>query len=128
MWTASVKHTYRRALLPLVAVLALLPHVGQGFWKTKPYQPAFFAHGLFKRCIARDETVMLLPYNDRGDSLLWQAEAGFGFRMTEGSVTAKWPDTYRARRPSPRSSSGSSRREAATPYLHSRSPSARRRS
>ena len=44
----------------------------------------FFADGLYRSCLGPDENVAVFPYGHAGDSMLWQAESGFGFRLAGG--------------------------------------------
>ena len=44
----------------------------------------FFADGLYRSCLGADENIAVFPYGHAGDSMLWQAESGFGFRLAGG--------------------------------------------
>jgi hypothetical protein len=83
-----------RVVLGVLAVAAIAPRVGQGLWHQHPSQPAFFAEGLVRRCLAPGEIVMMLPYTSNGDSMLWQAESGFRFAMADGHLQPKPPPAY----------------------------------
>ena len=39
-----------------------------------------------------DENVMIIPFSYDGQAMLWQQQAGYGFRMTGGYVSATFPD------------------------------------
>jgi len=88
LWTASARGRFLRGpyLLPALAVAALVPAVWQLDWRQHPERWAFFTQGLYKSCIPRDETLAIFPYGRWGDSMLWQAETGFRFRMAEGNM------------------------------------------
>ncbi len=46
--------------------------------------PAFFRNGSYRRYLSAGETVLVMPYGWNSDSMLWQAETNFYFRMPEG--------------------------------------------
>jgi hypothetical protein len=87
-WIARTKGAvFRRPyVLPLLAVFALLPPVWTNAYVEQPQRLAFFSDGLYKTCIPRGETLMIFPFAYWGDSLLWQAESGFWFKMAEGAL------------------------------------------
>jgi hypothetical protein len=93
LWTASTKgRIYARPyLLPSLAVAALVPAIWQSaFPSFRPQHPerlAFFTDGLYRTCIP-NETVAIFPFGFGGDSLLWQAEAGFRFRLASDGLQA----------------------------------------
>jgi hypothetical protein len=94
LWTATTKgRVYARPyLLPVLAVAVIVPSL----WRTtypsfSPRQPerlAFFTDGTYKTCLGRDATVAIFPFGGGGDSLLWQAEAGFSFRLAGDGLQA----------------------------------------
>jgi hypothetical protein len=92
LWTAKTAgRVYARPfLLPVLAVAALVPAVWQPGFRTpalwKPQRLAFFTDGLYKQCIPRNETVMIFPFGINGDSLIYQAETDFRFRMAEDNL------------------------------------------
>lgn len=94
IWMASSKHRTATMLLPGLAVLAIVPMVGHGYWKTTPVRPSFFTTGLYRSCLRQGESILAIPYNNHGDSMLWQAESNFRFRLAEGYVTVVWPQSY----------------------------------
>jgi len=93
LWTAtSTGRIYRHPfVLPLLAVLALVPAVWRepsselpAVWH--PDRQAFFTTALYKTCIPRNETVTIFPFGHDGDSLLYQAETNFWFRMASDNL------------------------------------------
>ncbi len=82
LWTASRRGWIAWAL-PLLAMAALLP----AFWRTDfrmhPERWAFFTDGAYK-CFPQNENVAVFPFGFWGNSMLWQAESGFWFRMAGG--------------------------------------------
>jgi hypothetical protein len=87
LWTATTKgRIYARPyVLPALAVAALVPAVWRSsypsFHPSHPGRWAFFTDSLYKTCIPRGETVAIFPFGNGGDSMLWQAETGFWFRL-----------------------------------------------
>ncbi|MBV8396751.1 MAG: hypothetical protein JO064_10905 [Actinobacteria bacterium] len=87
IWTARTPgRIYARPfVLPVLAAAAIVPSVWSSafrelaFWH--PPRPAFFAADEYKTCIPRGETVTIFPFGQYGDSLLYQAESHFWFRM-----------------------------------------------
>ena len=95
LWLASARVPVAvRVVVGALAILAIVPRVSQGLWYTHPSQPAFFADGLSKRCLAPGEIVMTLPYTSNGDSMLWQAESGYRFAMAGGHVNPEPPPDF----------------------------------
>jgi hypothetical protein len=68
-----------------------------GFWRSNCDTPAFFTRGDYRRYLKPRENIIVLPYGINGGSMLWQAAAGFYFRMAGGwtSLTPRefesWP-------------------------------------
>jgi hypothetical protein len=96
MWAAARETpAFARATLPLLAVIALLPHLHRSTWSVTTQVPAFIRAGIYKSCLRKDDNVLVFPLNFRGNSMLWQAEAGFRFRMASGYVAAVPPEQFR---------------------------------
>jgi hypothetical protein len=97
LWVASteVPLWFRVALLA-IAIVTLVPHLGDHRWDQTPRVPAFFAHGYYKRCLAPDENVLMIPYGFHGHSLLWQARSGFEFRIAGGQISDQVPTSFAA--------------------------------
>jgi hypothetical protein len=74
----------------MLAVVALVPAVWRSdypsYHASQPARLAFFTDGLYKSCIPRNETVTIFPFGYNGDSLLYQAETDFRFRMAENNL------------------------------------------
>ncbi len=82
-----------RVALPVLAVLALVPTLGPGTWRFTPEQPSFFA-GAYRSCLARGETVLVIPYGYTGSQMLWQAQTDFYFRMAGGYISLDPPPFF----------------------------------
>lgn len=83
LWTAA-RSGWTRIVLPVLAVAVLVPAFWRPDFRSLPQRWPFFTQALYKACIPRNESVVVFPYGFRGDSMLWQAESGFWFRMAEG--------------------------------------------
>ncbi len=86
LWTARTRGAVfpRPYVLPVLAVAFLVPSVWRStyptFWPERPAPlPAFFASGVYRRCLAPGETVVGFPWTGRWTT--WQAETGFRFRL-----------------------------------------------
>jgi hypothetical protein len=92
----GVRRRYRIAL-PAAAALALVPAVHHAAWVQLPERPAFFdSSSRLELCLADDENVIVFPYNPFTPSMLWQAEAGYRFRMAQGYIRPDIPGSFRA--------------------------------
>jgi hypothetical protein len=80
-----------RIALTALAVAALVPAVGRGYWHEHPARPAFFTQGLDRLCLRRNDNVLLLPPPFRNAGLLWQAESGYRFRLADGALNDAVP-------------------------------------
>jgi hypothetical protein len=87
-WWASSTSVPRaaRAGLTALAIAAIVPSFWLSIWHEHPYRPAFFAQGIYKTCIKPDDKVLMLPFPNRSDAMLWQAETDFAFPMADGYV------------------------------------------
>lgn len=75
-------------------VIFSLPNLNPGYWATEVKTPEFFARGLYRQYLTADENVLVTPYSLYGNSMLWQAQSGFYFRMA-GGWTGLIPDEYK---------------------------------
>lgn len=84
----------RMGLASLVLV-SLLPNfrLNPG-WTQTVRVPAFYHPALASKILPRHSTVLIWPYNTAGQSMIWQAESGFGFRMAGGYVAPANPSPY----------------------------------
>jgi hypothetical protein len=73
-----------RYALAIAIAIFMLPNLDYRFW-TKPVDlPPFFADGIYSSYLAKNDVVVVLPYENRGNSMLWQAAADFYFKMAGG--------------------------------------------
>ena len=96
-WAASSPRGPRwlRVAIPALAVLALLPNVFWRGWARTPRLPQLFTTtSLYRSCLSRGANVLPIPTGARGDSLLWQVESGFWFRLSDGYVSPAVPPAF----------------------------------
>ncbi len=91
MWLALRPSGLGRWLLAALAVVMLYPNTDGPFWRTSFSEPAFFADGTVRHEVPQDATVLVIPFALNGDSMLWQADSGFWFRMPTGYVGTRKP-------------------------------------
>jgi len=94
LWTAARPPGLARWLLPGLAALALLPNPDAGIWASRYTVPPFFTDAAFRGCLRPNELILPLPVSAQGDSMLWQAENGFRFRMAAGNIAARPPGAF----------------------------------
>jgi hypothetical protein len=82
-----------RWLLAGVGVVALLPTFSGSYWSGKVTATPFFDDGTYKRYIKRDEIVLAFPLQS-GDSMVWQANSDWHFRMASGYISAEIPPEF----------------------------------
>jgi hypothetical protein len=92
LWAASRSSSRTlRIVLTAAAAAALVPAVGRGYWHEHPERPAFFAQGIDKICLRKNDNVLVLPPPFRNAALLWQAESGYRFRLANGALNDAVP-------------------------------------
>jgi hypothetical protein len=96
LWTAARPPGVARWLLPGLAVLALLPNPDAGVWASRYAVPAFFTASAYRGCLAPGEIVLPLPVSAQSESMLWQAENGYRFRMAGGNIAPRPPGVFLA--------------------------------
>jgi hypothetical protein len=87
MWLAAPGWRIQRWLLVTLGVISLAPNLGFPIWATQVDTPRFFTDGTYKRYIAKNQTVLIVPYGSRGNSMLWQATTGMYFKMAGGNCS-----------------------------------------
>ncbi len=74
---------------PAIAILSLvliLPNLKADFWVSPLQVPAFFSKGLYRQYLRENEVVMSLPRSSGSNNMLWQAQTGMYFRLTDGYI------------------------------------------
>ena len=76
-----------RLIIGGLIVLFLWPNVSyfRSVGTSEVETPAFFLTGTYQHYLKRDETVMVLPWGNRGNSALWLAQTNMYFRIAGGS-------------------------------------------
>jgi hypothetical protein len=85
-----------RWALALLAVAMLFPSLKGPWWHNPVTRPAFFDSGDYRTAIPKGSNVLVVPFGPLGDSMLWQAESGFWFRMPVGNVGVRPPPEFGA--------------------------------
>jgi hypothetical protein len=93
LWTDSARG-WPRIVLPVLAVIALVPNPASPFFKTSAYVPAFFRTADVRRCIPAGETALIFPQAKHGSAMLWQSAADFRFRLADGYLTPDPPTSF----------------------------------
>ncbi len=92
LWLARARGAgWLRWGLAGLSIIVLLPNVSGGLWRTPVGTPQFFAEGAYRRLLPPDPNILVIPYGNRGNSMVWQAQAGFDFRMPEGNLSVTQP-------------------------------------
>lgn len=92
---ATTRSRWTRVVLPIVAVIALLPNVASHAWITQPDNPRFITDRIYRVCLHLGENTLVFPGGARGDSMLWQAESGFWFKIAVGYLSPIVPTSFR---------------------------------
>jgi len=80
--------------LTVVALLVLVPNLAANAWRTTPDVPPFITQDLYRNCLSLNDKVLMFPFGPRGDSILWQADTDFRFRMAGGYLTPSPPPSF----------------------------------
>jgi hypothetical protein len=94
LWLARGLRTNAiRWLVVFLGVAALFPDVGAGWWASQPPNPTFFQTAEYRNYLTRGESVLVIPFGVAGDSMLWQAETSFYFKMPGGYLSGVEPSS-----------------------------------
>ena len=76
-----------------VVAVSLLPNLSPSFWATRVATPRLFPSAVESySLIAPGQTVLALPFGIEGESMYWQVEDGFRFRLAGGYLSISLPD------------------------------------
>jgi hypothetical protein len=78
----------------IAIVIFMQPNPDHRFWITRIEEAPFFGSPAMTTLLNKDETVVVLPYAGRADSMLWQAHSDFYFNMAGGYTGATMPDAF----------------------------------
>jgi hypothetical protein len=96
LWTARRPPGMLRLGMPALAMLAILPNPAAGVWSTRVGVPTFFTDSAYRGCLNPGETILPLPVASQSESMLWQVEDGFRFRMAGGNIAPNPPEQFLA--------------------------------
>ncbi|MGH7915434.1 MAG: hypothetical protein ACREPW_12425 [Candidatus Binataceae bacterium] len=73
-----------RMVAALVVVASMLPNLSASFWTSAIDVPSFFREALCAKYLSPGETVVVLPYGINGNSMMWQLQSRWYFKMAGG--------------------------------------------
>jgi hypothetical protein len=91
-WLASARRAARTVVAGLL-ILSTFPNPASAFWVVPDNTPSFFTASMCAHDLGTGETVLVLPFGIRGNSMMWQAQCGMHFRMA-GGYTAAVPSSF----------------------------------
>jgi len=95
LWLAQAPRGRWRWALAVLALVALVPNQTGRRWGTRLDAPPLLAvGGGYGRYIPRGATVLALPFGIDGNSMIWQVQADFGFRLAGGYPSFTLPAEY----------------------------------
>ncbi len=83
-----------RWLAAAAVMVSLLPNLDGGLWGTRVDQPPLLSSAALARYIPTGSTVLALPFGIEGNSMYWQVQAHFAFRLAGGYVSWALPGEY----------------------------------
>ena len=92
--TAEISLSLRLTFAALV-ITSNLPNLSAAFWTSAMDTPAFFRTDAYKRYLSKGETVLVLPYGQNGNAMLWQAQTDMYFKMPEGGAGVRMEESRR---------------------------------
>jgi hypothetical protein len=91
-WLAmTARRAAGRWLVVLLGIVMIFPNLTTNLYGGSPRNPRFFSTTMYRRYLARGESVLVLPFAYNDLSMLWQAESGFYFYMPEGYTSQVVP-------------------------------------
>ncbi len=85
LYLESLSSRWKQASVTLLCLAFLLPDAPYtDVAITRVDTPTFFRTDLYRHFLSKGETVLILPYGADGNSMLWQANTNFYFKMAEG--------------------------------------------
>jgi hypothetical protein len=93
-WLARPSRAYLRWAAFVLVVVSLTPSL-TGPWGTRVDAPRLMSAPTLARYIPKGSTVLALPFGIWGDSMFWQVQSDFHFRLAGGYVSVSPPTAYR---------------------------------
>ncbi len=94
LWLDRPKLRPARWLAAAAVMLSLMPNLDGGLWGTRVDQPPLLSSAALSRYIPAGSTVLALPFGINGNSMYWQVQAHFAFRLAGGYVGWALPSGY----------------------------------
>jgi hypothetical protein len=95
LWLGQSSRRFLRWVLFACVVASLAPNQTGVPWATKVDAPPLLREPTLARYVPDGSTVLALPFGIAGDSMFWQMEAEFRFRLAGGYVSVSVPGGYR---------------------------------
>ena len=85
LWLSdSAVPRWGRVAAALAVIASIAPNLSASFWTSARDVPPFFSGGLYAKYFSPGETVVILPYGINGNSMAWQLQSGWYFKMAGG--------------------------------------------
>jgi hypothetical protein len=97
-WLARPSRPLLRWVTLALVGATLVPNFTGVRWGTRVDSPALMTNPALERYVPVGVTVLALPFGIAGNSMFWQMEADFRFRLAGGYVSVSLPTAYRIRR------------------------------
>ncbi|HUB76425.1 MAG TPA: hypothetical protein VL977_05175, partial [Solirubrobacteraceae bacterium] len=95
LWLSRPSRAPLRWLAFLLVLATLTPNLSGVSWGTRVDAPPLMRAPLLARYVPRGAAVLALPFGIWGDSMFWQVQADFRFRLAGGYVSTSPPAAYR---------------------------------
>jgi len=95
LWLQRPRFRAGRWLAACLLGVTLLPNLTGLPWGTRVDEPRLMTSPELSRYIPQNSTVLALPFASAGDSMYWQVQANFRFRLAGGYVSWALPRLYR---------------------------------
>jgi hypothetical protein len=95
LWLARPSCAPLRWVAFALVVISLTPALSGVPWGTRVDAPPLMRAPLLARYVPQGATVLALPFGIWGDSMFWQVQADFHFRLAGGYVSVSPPAAYR---------------------------------
>jgi hypothetical protein len=95
LWLSQSSHRLLRWSLLACVIASLAPNQTGVPWATPVDRPPLLSEPTLARYVSPGSTVLALPFGIAGNSMFWQEEAGFRFRLAGGYVSVSVPGGYR---------------------------------
>jgi hypothetical protein len=95
-WLARPAHARLRWAALAIVLVSLAPNFTGVPWGTRVDDPPLLRSPALARYVPPGSTVLALPFGIAGDSMFWQLDADFRFRLAGGYVSVSMPAKYQA--------------------------------